>query len=59
MEQFVTRLKVLSKDCLFEDTYINDMIRDRLVFGVRSQDIRKKLLTVGADLTLTKAVQIC
>ena len=40
VEQFVTRLKVLSKDCSFEDTYINDMIRDRLVFGVRSQDIR-------------------
>ena len=59
VEQFVTRLKVLSKDCSFEDTYINDMIRDRLVFGVRSQDILKKLLTVGADLTLTKAVQIC
>ena len=28
-EQFVTRLKVLSKDCSFEDTYINDMIWDR------------------------------
>lgn len=40
VEQFVTRLKVLSKDCSFDETYINDMIRDRLVFGVRSQDIR-------------------
>ena len=59
MEQFITRLKVLSKDCSFEDTYINNMIGCRLVFGVRSQDIRKKLLTVGADLTPTKAEQIC
>lgn len=59
VEQFVTRLKVLSKDCSFDDTYTDDMIRDRLVFGIRSQDIRKKLLTVGADLTLAKAIQIC
>ena len=59
VEQFATRLKVLSKDCSLEKTYINDMIRDRLVFGVRSHNICKKLLTVGADLTLTKAVQIC
>ena len=59
VEQFVTRLKVLSKDCSFDDTYTDDMIRDRLVFGIGSQDIRKKLLTVGADLTLAKAIQIC
>ena len=59
IEQFVTRLKVMSKDCSFDESYINDMIRDRLVFGMRSQDIRKKLLTVRADLTLEKAVQIC
>ena len=59
VEQFVTRLKVLSKDCSFDDTYTDDMIRDRLVFGIRSQDMRKKLITVGADLTLAKAIQIC
>ena len=50
---------MLSKDCSFDATYTDDMIRDRLVFGIRSQDIRKKLLTVGADLTLAKAIQIC
>ncbi|MEW8487446.1 MAG: hypothetical protein AB2705_19885 [Candidatus Thiodiazotropha sp.] len=59
MEQFVTCLKVLSKDCSFNDTYTDDMIRDRLVLGIRSQYIRKKLLTVDADLTLAKAIQIC
>lgn len=59
VEQFITRLKVLSKDCSFGEEYIDDMIRDRLVFGVKSQKIREKLLTVGEDLTLAKAVQIC
>lgn len=40
-------------------TYLNDKIRDRLVFGIRSQNVRRKLLTVGGHLTLAKAVQIC
>ena len=35
------------------------MIRDQMVFGIKSQDMRKKLLTVGADLTLEKAIQVC
>ena len=59
VEQFITRLKVLSKDCSFDATYVNDMIRDQMVFGIKSQDMRKKLLTVGADLTLDKAIQVC
>ena len=59
IEQFVTRLKVMSKDCSFHASNINDMIRDCLVFGLRTQGIWKKSLTVRADLTLEKAVQIC
>ena len=59
MEQFITRLKVLSKDYSFVEEYIDNMIRDRLVFGIKSQKIREKLLTVGENLTLAKAVQIC
>lgn len=59
IEQFLTKLKVLAKDCAFGADYAEDMIRDRLVFGVRSHKIREKLLTVGADLTLQKAVEIC
>lgn len=59
VEQFITRLKVLAKDCSFGETYIEDMIRDRLVFGIKSQKMREKLLTVGEDLTLARAVQIC
>ena len=58
-EQFVTRVKVMSKDCSFDASHINDMIRGRLVFGIHSQDIRKKILSIGPDLTLEKAVQIC
>ena len=34
------------------------MIRDRIVFGTNSSKIREKLITVGRDLTLQKAIQI-
>ena len=34
------------------------MIRDRIVFGINSSKIRKKLINVGAELTLEKAIQI-
>ena len=34
------------------------MIRDRLVFGIGSQATSKKLLTVGAHLTLAKAIDM-
>ncbi|XP_062603460.1 uncharacterized protein K02A2.6-like [Saccostrea cucullata] len=34
------------------------MIRDRVVFGVRSAKIREKLITTGSDLTLAQAIDI-
>ncbi|KAH3738723.1 hypothetical protein DPMN_045364 [Dreissena polymorpha] len=34
------------------------MIRDRIVFGTNSSKIREKLINIGAELTLDKAIQI-
>lgn len=34
------------------------MIRDRIVFGLHSEKIREKLINVGEELTLYKAIQI-
>ncbi|XP_053395631.1 uncharacterized protein LOC128555874 [Mercenaria mercenaria] len=59
MEQFITRLKILANDCSYGEAYKEDLIRDRIVFGVKSSKIREKLLTVGEKLTLAKAVDIC
>ena len=53
----VTKLKLLAKDCTFGD-YENDMVRDRIVFGVTSVKIREKLINEGDNLTLDKAIQI-
>ncbi|XP_062600865.1 uncharacterized protein K02A2.6-like [Saccostrea cucullata] len=55
-DQFVTKLKLLARDCNFKDA--EEMIRDRVVFGIQSEKIREKLINVGETLTLDKAVQI-
>ncbi|KAK3107010.1 hypothetical protein FSP39_004902 [Pinctada imbricata] len=56
IEQYVTRLRTLAKDCSF--TNKDEMIRDRIVFGVTQEKAREKLINVGADLTLDRAIQI-
>ena len=56
IEQFVTRLRLLAKDCQYNDA--DEMIRDRIVFGTNSAKIREKLINEGEKLTLDKAIQI-
>ena len=56
VEQFITDLKLLAKDCAFHKS--NEMIRDRIVFGTNSQKVRELLFSEGSELTLDKAVAI-
>ena len=56
VEQFVTDLKLLVRDCSFKEP--DEMIRDRIVFGTNSRKIREKLINEGKELTLDKAVDI-
>ena len=55
-DNFVTDLKLLVKNCGYEKP--DEMVRDRIVFGIKSRKTREKLLQVGSDLTLRKAVEI-
>ena len=55
-DAFVTDLKLLVQECGYADP--DEMVRDRIVFGVSSPKIREKLISVGSDLTLRKAVEI-
>ena len=57
IEQFVTALKVGIKDCGYGDK-ANEMERDRIVFRVKSDKIREKLINEGSDLTLDRAIDI-
>ena len=54
VDQFVTELRLLAKDCGFSDT--DEMIRDRIVFGTSSRKVRERLINEGATLTLSKAI---
>ena len=56
IEQYLTKLKTLAKDCNFNDP--DEIIRERIVFGVSEERAREKLINVGSDLTLDRAVQI-
>ena len=56
VEQFVTELKLLVRDCSFKEP--DEMILDRIIFGTNSRKIREKLTNEGKELTLNKAVEI-
>ena len=57
IEEFVTRLTISARDCDFGD-HADEMIRDRIVFGCRSERVREKLTEKGRDLNLDLAKQI-
>ena len=57
LEQYVTSLRQMAKNCHFgpmEDR----LIRDRIVAGISSDDLRRKLLE-EVDLDLGKCIEIC
>ena len=56
LESFVTDLKLLVKDCAYDQA--DKMVRDRIVFGVTSSTIREKLINKGNALTLENAIEI-
>ncbi|XP_043243629.1 uncharacterized protein K02A2.6-like isoform X2 [Amphibalanus amphitrite] len=56
VQEFVARLRQLSRDCKFE-SFLDQMIRDRLVCGVNSDPIQRRLLA-EAELTLPQAIKI-
>jgi hypothetical protein len=55
-EQFVTELRLLVKDCDYANK--DEMVRDRIVFRIHSPRVREKLLNVGSELMLDKAIDI-
>lgn len=55
-EQFIGELKILVKNCGYQNP--DEMIRDRIVFGTKSNRVREKLINEGSELTLQKAEEI-
>ena len=55
---YVTELRVIAKNCAPEEITPDEILRDRLVLGVRDEKVRERLLRIN-DLTLSKAIDIC
>ena len=55
---YVTELRVIAKNCAHDEITLDEILRDRLVLGVRDEKVRERLLRVN-DLTLSKAIDIC
>ncbi|RLJ22759.1 hypothetical protein DJ031_00295 [bacterium endosymbiont of Escarpia laminata] len=55
---YVTDLRTIAKNCAHEDITPDEIIRDRLVLGLRDDKMRERLLRMN-DLTLEKAIDIC
>ena len=54
---YVAELRRLTEHCEYGIS-LNDMLRDRLVCGIKHDRIQQCLLSEGAELTLEKALQI-
>lgn len=58
VDQFVTSLKQKISSCKYLLAMADDMVRDKLVFGIRDIHLKERLLC-EQDLDLTKARNIC
>lgn len=57
IDEYLTELRKLSINCNFGQLE-NELLRDRIVVGVRSQTVKERMLR-ETDLTLGKALDIC
>ncbi|UYV79065.1 hypothetical protein LAZ67_17000981, partial [Cordylochernes scorpioides] len=57
ISQFMATLRGLAEPCKF-GSMLNEMLRDKLVVGVRSENLQKRLLQEGNDATLDKIYEI-
>jgi len=66
-DAFYSELRALADKCGFNyrpatdeaPTPFDEMLRDRIVLGIRDDSLRKKLISQGNTLTLDQAVRIC
>ncbi|UYV64177.1 K02A2.6-like [Cordylochernes scorpioides] len=57
ISQFMATLRGLAEPCKF-GSMLNEMLRDKLVVGVRSENLQKRLLQEGDDATLDTIYEI-
>ena len=57
IEQYITELKLVAQNCSYSQQ--DEMVRDQLIFGLKNDRLRERLLAEGGSLTLDRAVLIC
>ena len=57
-EQYVTALRQLAQRCAFNTITEDEILRDRILFGIKNQQVRERLLR-EANLSLTRTMDIC
>ena len=57
-EQYRTELRKIAEGCEFDKITPDEILRDRLVFGIRDNKVRERLLR-ESELTLIKTDEIC
>ena len=57
-DKFVTELRQLSSTCDFENITKEQILRDKILFGIREEKVRGRLLRVS-DLSLKQTLEIC
>ena len=57
-DQYRTALRMLAEGCTFQAITPDEILRDRLVFGIKDDKVRDRLLRESA-LTLSKTDEIC
>ncbi|KAK2712700.1 hypothetical protein QYM36_011401, partial [Artemia franciscana] len=57
IEQYITDLKLIAQNCSYSQQ--DEMVRDQLIFGLKNDRLRERLLAESWSLTLDRAVLIC
>lgn len=57
-DHFLTDVKRLASTCEFHEDELNKVIRDRIIFGIRSKSCQEKLLAVG-NISLEDTIKKC
>ena len=58
IDAYVAALKILQKTCNFCDCLKDSLLRDRIVFGVRDNGVRK-ILPQERSIDLSRCIEIC
>lgn len=59
IDQYITALRDLISTCNFHDAEKDKALRDRLVFGIQSSNVREELFNMEGDITLQQVINVC